>query len=75
MNVVHGGEYGAYTGRRSLCKNIIRQGYYWPTMLNDCTAHAKKYDKCQIFDIVSHLIASKFKGIIGAYHLQNKESI
>ena len=31
---------------RSLVHNLIKIGYYWPTMQKDAEAYVKTYDKC-----------------------------
>jgi hypothetical protein len=30
-----------------MSRTIIRQGYWWPTMLKDCTTHARSCSQCQ----------------------------
>ena len=35
MREVHESIYGNHSGARSLVHNLIRAGYYWPTMLKD----------------------------------------
>jgi len=42
---VHEGVCGSHIGGRSLAAKLLRAGYYWPTMLQDCTAFIKKCDK------------------------------
>lgn len=32
-----------------MAHNVIRVGYYWPTMQKDATLHAQRCDKCQRF--------------------------
>ncbi|RDY12073.1 Retrovirus-related Pol polyprotein from transposon 17.6, partial [Mucuna pruriens] len=46
---VHEGICGTHIGGRALANKIIRAGYYWPTMRNDCMNFVKKCDKCQRF--------------------------
>ncbi|XP_010445590.1 PREDICTED: uncharacterized protein LOC104728289 [Camelina sativa] len=47
MEEAHEGPYGNHSGGRSLALRIKQQGYFWPTMLADCDAHGKSWDKCQ----------------------------
>ncbi|XP_074305881.1 uncharacterized protein LOC141641103 [Silene latifolia] len=44
---VHGGECENHAGGRSLSNNILRQGYFWPTMRADAANHAKRCESCQ----------------------------
>ncbi|RDY12063.1 hypothetical protein CR513_03187, partial [Mucuna pruriens] len=46
---VHEGICGTHIGGRALANKIVRAGYYWPTMRNDCMSFVKKCDKCQRF--------------------------
>ncbi|RDX96547.1 Gypsy retrotransposon integrase-like protein 1, partial [Mucuna pruriens] len=46
---VHEGICGTHIGGRALANKIVRAGYYWPTMRNDCMNFVKKCDKCQRF--------------------------
>ena len=34
---IHGGIYGSYASHRTLVKKAFRQGFYWPTALEDAT--------------------------------------
>ncbi|XP_056688394.1 uncharacterized protein [Spinacia oleracea] len=43
----HEGECGGYEGGRSLSTRIKRNGYYWPTMLEDAMRYVAKCDQCQ----------------------------
>jgi len=46
---VHEGVCGTHIGGRALAAKILRAGYYWPTMKEDCSKYVKKCDKCQRF--------------------------
>ena len=50
MKEVHEGICGTHTRARSLVHNLIRVGYYWPTMQKDAQAYVKTCDKCQRFN-------------------------
>ncbi|XP_074299654.1 uncharacterized protein LOC141630799 [Silene latifolia] len=47
MEEAHAGICGAHQSGPKLCDRIIRMGYYWPTMVQDCMEYAKKCDACQ----------------------------
>jgi len=40
MAELHEGICGSHVGGRSLASKVVRAGYYWPTMREDCTRHA-----------------------------------
>jgi len=47
MNEVHNGVCGMHTGRRTMKARILRAGYYWPTMEQDCEVMIRKCEGCQ----------------------------
>jgi hypothetical protein len=46
---VHEGACGTHIGGRALASKVLRAGYYWPTMKEDCAVYVRKCDKCQRF--------------------------
>ncbi|RDX67749.1 Tf2-11, partial [Mucuna pruriens] len=46
---VHEGICGTHIGGRALASKIVRAGYYWPTMRNDCLNFVRRCDTCQRF--------------------------
>ena len=46
MREVHEGICGNHSSARSLVHNLIRVGYYWPTMMKDVQAYVQSCDKC-----------------------------
>ena len=55
LKEVHEGVCGNHIGARTLAGKVLRQGYYWPTMLRDATDLVRK---CRIFQEhakISHL--------------------
>ena len=46
---------GNHIGARTLAGKTLRQGYYWPTMLNDATELVRKCKDCQEHAKISHL--------------------
>jgi hypothetical protein len=55
MQKIHSGECGPHMNGHMLAKKIIRQGYYWTTMTQDCTAYVRRCPKCQQFSNLQHL--------------------
>ena len=47
LREVHEGVCGNHIEARTLAGKVLRQGYYWPTMLRDATELVKKYKVCQ----------------------------
>ena len=55
LREVHEGICGNHIGARALAGKVLRQGYYWPTMLRDATNLVKKCKICQEHAQISHL--------------------
>jgi len=47
MAELHEGICGSHFGGRSLSSKVIRAGYYWPTMREDCSGYAQRCKQCQ----------------------------
>jgi len=46
---VHEGSFGMHANRHAMSWKILRAGYYWLTIENDCCIHVRKCHKCQAF--------------------------
>ncbi|XP_028215089.1 uncharacterized protein LOC114397183 [Glycine soja] len=46
---VHEGSFGTHANAHAKARKILRVGYYWLTMENDCCIHVRKFHKCQAF--------------------------
>ena len=57
LREVHEGICGNHIGARTLVGKILRQGYYWPTMLKDATNLVKRCRICQEHAKISRLLA------------------
>lgn len=57
LKEIYEGEYGNYSGERSLCNKTKCQGYYWPTMLDDSDVVIVRCVKCQQHSLVIHKLA------------------
>jgi len=42
MTELHEGICGSHIGGRALSLKVVRIGYYWPTMREDCTRYAQR---------------------------------
>jgi hypothetical protein len=56
---VHEGVCKSHVGGRALAIKLLRAGYYWPTLLNECAELVKKCDKCQRFSDLKHASATE----------------
>ncbi|KAL0374129.1 UNVERIFIED_CONTAM: Retrovirus-related Pol polyprotein from transposon gypsy [Sesamum radiatum] len=43
LREVHEGSCGNHSGGRSLAQKVVRQGYFWPTLVKDATDFAKRF--------------------------------
>jgi len=46
---VHEGTFGTHMNGHSMARKILRAGYFWLTMENDCCKHVRKCEKCQVY--------------------------
>ncbi|XP_068503763.1 uncharacterized protein [Phaseolus vulgaris] len=44
---LHEGICGSHVGGKALSLKVVRAGYYWPTMREDCMRHAQRCEQCQ----------------------------
>ena len=49
MDIIHRGECGPHMSGHTLARKILRQGYYWTTMQQDCNAHVRRCHLCQVY--------------------------
>jgi hypothetical protein len=49
LNDCHTGACGGHLSRLATTQNILRAGYFWPTLMKDCIELVKKCHPCQIF--------------------------
>ncbi|XP_027342956.1 uncharacterized protein LOC113855511 [Abrus precatorius] len=47
---IHEGICGTYSGERTMAAKVLRAGYYWPTITQDCHLFVKKCIPCQQHD-------------------------
>ncbi|XP_027338057.1 uncharacterized protein LOC113851996 [Abrus precatorius] len=47
MREIHEGICGTHSGRRTMAAKVLRAGYYWPTITQDCHLFVKKCIPCQ----------------------------
>jgi hypothetical protein len=49
LSEVHVGVCGGHIGARVLAAKVLRQSFYWPTMIDDATKLVSTYEACQRF--------------------------
>jgi len=46
---VHEGSFGTHANEHAMARKILRVGYYWLIMENDCCIHVRKCHNCQAY--------------------------
>jgi hypothetical protein len=64
LHEVHEGACGTHQSAHKMKWLIMRSGYYWPTMLEDCFKYYKGYQACQRFRKIQMVPASVINPII-----------
>jgi len=49
LKEVQEGTFGTHMNDHSIARKILRAGYFWLTMENDCCVHVRKCHKCQVY--------------------------
>ena len=60
---VHAGIYGHHVAPRLLVKKAFRQGFYWPTVLQDVEEVVRTCEGCQFYARQTHLPAQVLQTI------------
>ena len=70
LREAHEGICGNHTGARTLAGKVLRQGYYWPTILKDATGLVKKCRICQEHAKISRLPSEPLTSITSPWPFQ-----
>ena len=70
LREVHEGICGNHIGALALAGKVLRQGYYWPTILKDATDLVKKCRICQEHAKISHLPSEPLTSITSPWPFQ-----
>lgn len=54
---LHDGPDGGHFSARKIAMKIMRAGYYWPSLFNDCYKYVRKCEKCAFFSGKQRLAA------------------
>jgi len=49
LKEIHEGAFGTHMNGHSMARKILRAGYFWLTMENDCCVHVRKCHKCRLY--------------------------
>ena len=61
---------GNHIGARTLAGKVLREGYYWPTMLRDATDLVRKCKICQEHAKISHLPSEPLTSVTSPWPFQ-----
>ncbi|CAN1314375.1 Transposon Tf2-11 polyprotein [Linum perenne] len=67
LREIHQGICGMHIGAKSLEKNALLQGYYWPTIRRDSEELVKRCHKCQLFANTHHLPSTALQPIVSPW--------
>ncbi|KAL5537740.1 hypothetical protein UlMin_045713 [Ulmus minor] len=67
MREIHEGVCGNHAGKRSLLHKIMRQGYYWPSMVKDAEQYVRRCDACQRFLPLIHQPAEELNSVLSPW--------
>ena len=70
LREVHEGICGNHIGARALAGKVLRQGYYWPTILKDATDLVKRCRICQEHAKISRLPSEPLTSITSPWPFQ-----
>ena len=71
LREVHEGICGNHIGARALAGKVLRQGYYWPTILKDATDLVKKCRICPEHAKISRLPSEPLTSITSPWPFQH----
>nr|KYP62827.1 Gypsy retrotransposon integrase-like protein 1 [Cajanus cajan] len=63
LREMHEGICGFHSGGRTLATKVLRAGYYWPTLRDDCLKFVKHCASCQRHGNLIHASAEELHGI------------
>jgi hypothetical protein len=67
---VHAGVCGGHIGAKALATKVLRQGFYWPAVIDDTTKLVSTYEACQRFSRKMKAPAQPVQLIVPVWHLQ-----
>ena len=70
LREVHEGVCGNHIRARALAGKVLRQGYYWPTILKDVTDLVRKCKICQEHAKISHLPSEPLTSVTNPWPFQ-----
>ena len=66
LNGCHAGAFGGHLSGYATAQNILRIGYFWPTIFRDCILIVRSCHACQIFDRKIHKLPAPMHHVVSA---------
>nr|KYP73559.1 Transposon Ty3-I Gag-Pol polyprotein [Cajanus cajan] len=63
LQEIHEGICGSHSGGRTMAAKVLRAGYYWPTLKEDCANFVKKCVQCQKHGNLIHASAAELHSV------------
>jgi len=63
MKELHNGVCGMHCGQKTLVARVIRAGFYWPTIRQNCAEYVKKCQNCQKNGPLIHQLSVSLQAI------------
>jgi hypothetical protein len=70
LTQTHSGLCRGHIGARTLTTNVFRQGFYWPSVINDASKLVKAYQECQKFSPNTQVLSQPTRLITPSWPLQ-----
>ena len=67
IHEIHEGVCGTYVSEHVMARQIMRVGYYWMTLENDCINYVRKCHKCQIYTDKIHVPPTSFNVMVSPW--------
>ena len=67
MHEIHEGVCGTHASGHVMARQIMRAGYYWMTLENDCINYVRKCHKCQIYADKIHVPPTSLNVMVSSW--------
>ena len=64
VHEIHEGVCGTHASGHVMARQIMRVGYYWMTLENDCIKYVRKCHKCQIYANKIHVLLTSLNVMV-----------
>ena len=70
VHKIHEGICGTHASGHVMARQIMRVGYYWMTLENNCISYVRKYHKCQIYADKIHVPPTSLNVMVSLWPTQ-----